>query len=252
MPSTPVRVLLVDDHPVMRDGLQQLLERTGEFEVVGHAGDGEEAERMAKDLVPDVVIMDVLMPRRDGIEACREIMDAVPDIRVLILTASTERNAVIEAVAAGADGYLQKFTGTEELLATVRDVARGEYRMPRDAMRRVFRRLRNMPEQSAPSPKRRRTHGEGEGDPHPVREGDVVLRHCRVQGQPALRPSETPSTAFRTSWGSTASRRSSSGLCKTACWIETRGNPHLGFRPRTFTRKETLFPHDPQPTRLAG
>ena len=56
MPSTPVRVLLVDDHPVMRDGLQQLLERTGEFEVVGHAGDGEEAERMARELVPDVVI----------------------------------------------------------------------------------------------------------------------------------------------------------------------------------------------------
>ena len=76
MPSTPVRVLLVDDHPVMRDGLQQLLERTGEFEVVGHAGDGEEAERMARELVPDLVIMDVLMPRRDGIEACREIMDA--------------------------------------------------------------------------------------------------------------------------------------------------------------------------------
>ena len=154
MPSTPVRVLLVDDHPVMRDGLQQLLERTGEFEVVGHAGDGEEAERMARELVPDLVIMDVLMPRRDGIEACREIMDALPDIRVLILTASTERNAVIEAVAAGADGYLQKFTGTEELLATVRDVARGEYRMPREVMRRVFRRLRNMPEQSD-SPKRK-------------------------------------------------------------------------------------------------
>ena len=154
MPSTPVRVLLADDHPVMRDGLQQLLERTGEFEVVGHAGDGEEAERMAKELVPDLVVMDVLMPRRDGIEACREIMDALEDIRVLVLTASTERNAVIEAVAAGADGYLQKFTGTEELLATVRDVARGEYRMPRDAMRRVFRRLRNMPEQSD-SPKRK-------------------------------------------------------------------------------------------------
>ena len=146
MPSTPVRVLLVDDHPVMRDGLQQLLERTGEFEVVGHAGDGEEAERMAKEVVPDLVIMDVLMPGMDGIEACREIIDALPDTRVLMLTASTERNAVIEAVAAGADGYLQKFTGMEELLATVRDVARGEYRMPREAMRRAFRRLRNAPE----------------------------------------------------------------------------------------------------------
>ena len=162
MPSTPFRVLLADDHPVMRDGLQQLLERTGEFEVVGHAGDGEQAERMAKDLVPDLVIMDVLMPGRDGIEACREIMDALPDISVLILTASTERNAVLEAVAAGADGYLQKLTGTEQLLATVRDVAKGEYRMPRDAMRRVFGRLRNAPGQSAPSKRRRLTERERE------------------------------------------------------------------------------------------
>ena len=80
MPSTPVRVLLVDDHPVMRDGLQQLLERTGEFEVVGHAGDGEEAERVAKEVVPDLVIMDVLMPGRDGIDACREIIDALADV----------------------------------------------------------------------------------------------------------------------------------------------------------------------------
>ena len=183
MPSTPVKVLLVDDHPVMRDGLQQLLERTGEFEVVGHAGDGEEVERMAKELVPDLVVMDVLMPGRDGIEACREIMDVLPDVRVLILTASTEKNAVIEAVAAGADGYLQKFTRTEELLATVRDVAKGEYRMPRDAMRRVFERLRNASEQSVPS-KRRGAHREGAGDTHTVRKGHVVLRHCRVQGQP--------------------------------------------------------------------
>ena len=77
MASTRVRVLLVDDHPVMRDGLQQLLERTGEFEVVGHAGDGEEAERVAKEVVPDLIIMDVLMPGRDGIDACREIIDAL-------------------------------------------------------------------------------------------------------------------------------------------------------------------------------
>ena len=154
MTPTPVRVLLVDDHPVIRDGLQQVLERTGEFEVVGHAGDGEEAEQIAKEVVPDLIIMDVLMPGRDGIDACREIIDALEDVRVLMLTASTERDAVIEAVAAGADGYLQKFTGTEQLLATVRDVAGGEYRMPRDVMRRVFRRLRRMPRESD-SPKRK-------------------------------------------------------------------------------------------------
>ena len=148
MASTPIRVLLVDDHPITLRGLRQLLESSGEFEVVGEAGDGWEAERIAKEEVPDVIVMDVLMPGRDGIEACREILDALPDVRALVLTASTERDAVIEAVAAGAAGYLQKFTGTERLLATVRDVAKGEYRMPPDAMRRVFRRLRHMPEQS--------------------------------------------------------------------------------------------------------
>ncbi len=109
---------------------------------------------MAKEVVPDLIIMDVLMPGSDGIDACREIIDALADVRVLMLTASTEKDAVIEAVAAGADGYLQKFTGTEQLLAMVRDVAGGEYRMPRDVMRRVFRRLRHLPEE-IDSPRRK-------------------------------------------------------------------------------------------------
>ena len=190
MPSTPVRVLLVDDHPVIRDGLQQLLERTGEFEVVGHAGDGEEAERMAKDLVPDLVIMDVLMPGRDGIDACREIMDALPDVRLLILTASTEKNAVIDAVTAGADGYLQKFTGTEQLLATVRDVAKGEYRMPRDAMRRVFEQLRNAPWQSVLS----KRHGLTE------REREILIQFAKGMSYSAIAESRgnRPSTIRNT------------------------------------------------------
>ena len=122
--------------------------------VVGHAGDGHEAERVAKSVVPDLIIMDVLMPGKDGIEACREISDSLPNTSVLMLTASTEKNAVLEAVAAGAAGHVQKFTPTEQLLTTARDVAMGEYRMPRDAMRRVFARLRNSPEQSADPPKR--------------------------------------------------------------------------------------------------
>ena len=162
MSSTPVRVLLVDDHPFVRDGLQQLLERTGEFEVVGHAGDGHEAERIAKSVVPDLIIIDVLMPGRDGIEACREIIDALPNTNVLMLTAATERNAVLEAVAAGAAGYVQKFVPTEQLLTMVRDVARGEYRMPRDAMRRVFKRLRNAPEQRDPPERSKLTQREKE------------------------------------------------------------------------------------------
>ena len=155
-------MLIVDDHPFVGDGLQQLLERTGEFEVVGHAGDGHEAERIAKSVVPDLIIMDVLMPGKDGIEACREISDTLPNTSVLMLTASTERNAVLEAVAAGAAGYVQKFTPTEQLLTTVRDVARGEYRMPQDAMKRVFSRLRNAPQQDDPAMQNKLTQREKE------------------------------------------------------------------------------------------
>ena len=226
MTSTPVRVLLVDDHPVMRDGLQQLLERTGEFEVVGHAGDGEEAERVAKEVVPDLIIMDVLMPGRDGIDACREIIDALEDVRVLMLTASTEKDAVIEAVAAGADGYLQKFTGTEQLLAMVRDVAGGEYRMPRDVMRRVVRRLRHLPE-DIDSPRRKELTS---------REKEILAQFAQGMSYAAIaesratahRRSATPSTTYRTSWDSAASRRSSSGPCETDWWTESSAEflPH--------------------------
>ncbi len=102
------------------------------------ARDGEEAVRAASELAPDVVVLDVMMPNKDGVEACREIMESAPDTRVIMLTASTEEDAVIEAVAAGATGYLQKVSGMEQLLATVRDVAAGEMRVPASIVRRVF------------------------------------------------------------------------------------------------------------------
>ena len=111
--SRPIRVLLADDHSIMRDGLRVMLEQSGEFEVVGQARDGEEAVRAASELAPDVVVLDVMMPNKDGVEACREIMESLPDTRVVMLTVSTEEDAVIEAVAAGATGYLQKVSGME-------------------------------------------------------------------------------------------------------------------------------------------
>ena len=140
--SRPIRVLLADDHSIMRDGLRVMLEQSGEFEVVGQARDGEEAVRAASELAPDVVVLDVMMPNKDGVEACREIMESLPDTRVVMLTASTEEDAVIEAVAAGATGYLQKVSGMEQLLATVRDVAAGEIRVPASIVRRVFAAIR--------------------------------------------------------------------------------------------------------------
>ncbi len=137
-PVARIRVLVVDDHEIMRDGLREVLQRSGEFDVVGEAGDGDTAVTKALELEPDVIVMDVMMPIKNGIEACREITETLPNTRVLILTAATEEDAVIEAVAAGATGYLQKFSGKEELLRTVRDAADGKYNIPADVIRRVF------------------------------------------------------------------------------------------------------------------
>ena len=101
-----------------------------------HAG-GRRLEQAA-DIDPDLIIMDVIMPRKDGIDACREIMDKLPDTRVLMLTASNDNTALIQSIAAGATGYLQKYSGKQKLLSAIREVADGELRVPADAARLLF------------------------------------------------------------------------------------------------------------------
>ena len=146
-----IRVLVVDDHAIVRVGLTQVLEQSGEFKVVGQAADGEEAVMVAANVKPDVVVMDVIMPKVDGVEACREIMDSSPDTRVVMLTASREESAVVDAVAAGATGYLQKESDRERLLETVRSVSRGELRLPPEVVRRVFSGIRGAAQQVDPA-----------------------------------------------------------------------------------------------------
>ena len=138
-----IRAMVVDDHPIVRNGIRDALEGSGRFEVVGLAGDGEEAVRIVEELKPEVIVMDVIMPNKDGIDACREIMELLPDTRVMMLTASTEEDAVIEAMAAGATGYLQKYSRPEELVEAVLDVAEGRLRIPDKSVRAVFTMLRN-------------------------------------------------------------------------------------------------------------
>ena len=136
-------VMLVDDHSIMRDLLRDALENTGEFQVVAQAADGREALRVVQEAAPDVIVMDVIMPEMDGIEACRQITELLPGTRVLMLTASNEQDAIVRAIAAGATGYLQKYSGKEQLLTTLREVAEGEFRIPGGAARRLARAVRS-------------------------------------------------------------------------------------------------------------
>ena len=160
--ETKIRVVIVDDHAIVREGIAEVLEQSGEFEVVGQAGDGEEAVDKVRELRPDVVIMDIVMPVKDGIEACRDIVMALPDTRVLMLTASNRHSAIVQAVNAGATGYLQKFSGKEMLLSTVREVAGGEFRVQREAARRLVTELGGGPSPIPPSELERLTARERE------------------------------------------------------------------------------------------
>jgi DNA-binding NarL/FixJ family response regulator len=120
-----IRVVVADDHDLFRRGLRDLLEAQG-IRVVGEARDGDEALRLAAHVVPDVVVMDVNMPRLSGIEVTRQLADAAPDVRVLILTISAGDADVIDAILAGASGYLLKDASMEDIAVGVKAAARGE------------------------------------------------------------------------------------------------------------------------------
>lgn len=125
----PVRVLLVDDHELAREALGSILGREPRMAVVGEAADGGQALALARRLRPDLVLMDVRMPGPDGLEVTRAIKAELPDARVLLLTSYDAPEYVLEGLRAGADGYLLKGVGRQELLAAVRAVLRGERRV---------------------------------------------------------------------------------------------------------------------------
>ena len=119
-------MLVVDDHALFRRGLEIVLAQEPDIEVVGEAGDGAEAVEQAADLLPDVVLMDVRMPRRSGIEACTAIKDVVPSARIIMLTMSEEEGDLYDAIKAGASGYLLKEITIDEVATAIRAVAGGQ------------------------------------------------------------------------------------------------------------------------------
>ncbi len=124
--SDPVTVLLVDDHTLFRKGLAGLLRLRPEFEVVGEASDGKEALERARELQPDLILMDINMPGVDGLEATRMIKAELPEIRLVMLTVSEDEEDLYEAIRSGAQGYLLKNLRPEALFEMLQDAVRGE------------------------------------------------------------------------------------------------------------------------------
>ena len=137
-----IRVLLVDDHSVVRQGLRMFLDLDPELEVIGEAGNGSEGVRLARELQPDVVLMDMLMPVMDGVTATGLIRQELPDIEVIALTSVLDDSSVFGAVRAGAIGYLLKDTEADELNRAIKAAAAGQVQLSPAAAARLVREVR--------------------------------------------------------------------------------------------------------------
>ncbi|HET9590676.1 MAG TPA: response regulator transcription factor [Anaerolineales bacterium] len=159
-----IRVLIVDDHRVVRQGLRTFLELQEDVVVVGEAEDGQTAVEMVRQLEPNVVLMDLVMPRLDGISATRQVRSLCPGVKVIALTSFTEDDKVFPAIQAGASGYLLKDVSPDDLVEAIRAAYRGEARLHPDIARKL---MEQVAQQSA-SPREDRAEGLTE------RELDVV------------------------------------------------------------------------------
>jgi NarL family two-component system response regulator LiaR len=149
MMETSIRILIADDHAVVREGLKALIDTEPGLEVVGEAADGDEAALKARLLKPDVILMDLVMPRKDGIEAIGEIKQDNPEARILVLTSFAEDQRIMSAIKAGALGYLLKDASPQELLRAIRDVYRGESSVHPTVARKLIHRIRDPADTSA-------------------------------------------------------------------------------------------------------
>lgn len=121
-----IRILIADDHAIVREGLRTLITAKPGLELVGEAADGEEAVVLARSLTPDVILLDMIMPRKDGLEAIRAIKGENPQARILVLTSFSDDDKVFAAIKAGALGYLLKDSSPQQLLQAIRDVHQGQ------------------------------------------------------------------------------------------------------------------------------
>lgn len=137
-----IRVLISDDHPIVRQGLRTMLEAYPDLEVVAEAEDGEQAVRLAAETQPDILLIDLQMPRKDGITAIQEIIQSNPEARILVLTSFPDDDRVLRAIKAGAMGYQIKESSPEELVESIRAMQRGEVALHPYAARKLMQEIR--------------------------------------------------------------------------------------------------------------
>src|SRR6266576_1663284 len=147
--SQPIRIVIADDHPIFRDGLRRLLEAEADLKVVGEASDGAEAVKLARQLKPDILLLDLAMPRHPGLEALRELSSgSANSVRVILLTAAAEKNQIVEALQLGARGIVLKDSATQLLLKSIHTVMAGEYWVGRESVSNLVQYLRSLVQSS--------------------------------------------------------------------------------------------------------
>ena len=142
----PIRIVIADDHPIFRDGLRRLLETESDLKVIGEACDGAEAVKLARQLKPDILLLDLAMPRHPGLEALREMSSGSGSngVRVILLTAAAEKNQIVEALQLGARGVVLKDSATQLLLRSIHTVMAGEYWVGRESVSNLVLYLRTL------------------------------------------------------------------------------------------------------------
>lgn len=152
---TPIRILIADDHALFRDGLRKLLQSEPGFEVVGEAADGEKLVNLTRETQPDVLLLDLQMPRQDGMEVLRELSAAELPVRTLLLTAAIEKSQIVRALQLGAYGVILKESTSQRLFDGIRCVMAGQYWVGRESVSDLVRALRSVsvPNEGPPRPK---------------------------------------------------------------------------------------------------